>query len=207
MKRAAIIGPSVSDTQAETAIDVVTVRANSRKSLPMMPPINSSGMNTATSDTVIDTTVNPISLAPASAASKGVSPSSTWRKMFSTTTIASSTTKPTAIVSPISDRLSRLKPPRYIAAKEPSNASGTVTDGITVTQKLRMNIMITSTTSMTVRASVNSTSTTAARMVRVRSTTVTTLMEGGMTAVRAGSRALILSTVSMTLAPGCLLMM
>ena len=36
--------------------------------------------------------------------------------MFSTTTIASSTTKPTAIVSAISDRLSRLKLSRYIAA-------------------------------------------------------------------------------------------
>ena len=36
--------------------------------------------------------------------------------MFSTTTMASSTTKPTAMVSAISDRLSRLKLSRYIAA-------------------------------------------------------------------------------------------
>src|ERR1700676_503980 len=124
--------------------------------------------------------------------------------MFSTTTIASSTTKPTAIVSAIRDRLSRLKPKRYIAAQAPNNASGTVTDGMTVTQKLRMNIMITSTTSTTVRPSANSTSATEARMVMVRSRTVTTLTEGGIAAVSAGSRALMLSTVSMTLAPGCL---
>ena len=35
-------------------------------------------------------------------------PASTWREMFSMTTIASSTTNPVAIVSAISDRLSRL---------------------------------------------------------------------------------------------------
>src|SRR5579862_8763103 len=124
--------------------------------------------------------------------------------MFSTTTMASSTTKPTAMVSAISERLSKLKPRRYIAAQEPNNASGTVTDGITVTQKLRMNIRITMTTSTTVRPSVNSTSATEARMVMVRSRTVETLTEGGMLAVSAGSRALMVSTVSMTLAPGCL---
>ena len=39
---------------------------------------------------------------------KGFSPSSMWRTMFSSMTIASSTTKPTESVSAISDRLSRL---------------------------------------------------------------------------------------------------
>src|SRR5579883_3437007 len=124
--------------------------------------------------------------------------------MFSTTTMASSTTKPTAMVSAISERLSRLKPSRYIAADEPSNASGTVTDGITVTQKSRINIRITITTRTTVMARVDSTSATEARMVVVRSRMVETLMEGGMLAVNNGSRALMVSTVSMTLAPGCL---
>ena len=110
MKREHSIGASVSDTSADTAIDAVTVRANSRNSRPMMPPISSSGMNTAISDTLIDSTVKPISREPLSAASNGGSPSSMWRWMFSTTTMASSTTKPTAMVSAISDRLSRLKP-------------------------------------------------------------------------------------------------
>ncbi len=67
-------------------------------------------MNTATSDTVSEITVKPISRAPFSAASIGLSPSSRWRTMFSIITIASSTTKPVPIVSAISDRLSRLKP-------------------------------------------------------------------------------------------------
>ncbi len=85
-----------------------SVMANSRKRRPTIPPISRIGMNTATSDTLIDTTVNPISLAPRSAASMGGTPASRWRVMFSITTIASSTTKPVAIVSAISDRLSRL---------------------------------------------------------------------------------------------------
>ena len=124
--------------------------------------------------------------------------------MFSTTTMASSTTKPTAMVSAISDRLSRLKFIRYIAANEPASASGTVTLGMSVAQKLRRNRRITITTRQMVSASVNSTSSTEARIVTVRSRMVSTFTAGGMRAVSCGNSALIASTMSMTLAPGCL---
>ena len=67
---------SVSDTSAETAIEAVTVRANSRNRRPMMPPISSKGMNTAISEQEIDRTVKPISLEPLIAASNGEAPSS-----------------------------------------------------------------------------------------------------------------------------------
>src|SRR6185436_18767162 len=50
MKREHSIGASVSDTSAETAIEAVTVKANSRNRRPMIPPMSSSGMNTAISD-------------------------------------------------------------------------------------------------------------------------------------------------------------
>src|SRR5471032_3265270 len=100
--------------------------------------------------------------------------------MFSTTTMASSTTNPTAMVSAISERLSRLKLSRYIAAAEPASASGTVTLGISVAQKLRRNRNTTITTSAMVSARVNSTSETEARMVVVRSRIVVTSTEGGM---------------------------
>ena len=65
-------------------------------------------MNTATSDRLIDSTVKPTSRAPWIAASKRGMPASMWRVMFSSTTMASSTTKPVAMMSAISDRLSRL---------------------------------------------------------------------------------------------------
>jgi len=82
------------------------VTANSWNSRPTMPPMNSTGRNTATSDRLIDSTVKPTSRAPLSAAASGVRPSSTWRMMFSSTTMASSTTKPVATISAMSDRLS-----------------------------------------------------------------------------------------------------
>ncbi|MNM79949.1 hypothetical protein D3C81_918970 [compost metagenome] len=47
----------------------VTLRANSRNSRPTMPPMNSSGMNAAISEKLMDITVKPISAAPFKAAS------------------------------------------------------------------------------------------------------------------------------------------
>ena len=82
------------------------VTENSRNRRPMMPLISNSGISTATSEIEIEMTVKPISPAPLIAAGNGFMPSSTWRWMFSSTTIASSTTKPTAMVSAISERLS-----------------------------------------------------------------------------------------------------
>ena len=69
--------------------------------------MNMSGMNTATSDRVIDRMVKPISREPRNAASRTGTPASMWRTMFSSITIASSTTKPTERVSASSERLSR----------------------------------------------------------------------------------------------------
>ena len=48
----------------ETRIAAVMVTANSRSSRPTTPPMNNTGMNTATSDTVIDRIVNAISFEP-----------------------------------------------------------------------------------------------------------------------------------------------
>ena len=75
--------------------------------------------------------------------------------MFSIITIASSTTKPTAIVRPMSDRLSRLYPSAYITPKVATSESGTTTLGITVAQKLRRNRKMTITTRPMVNASVS----------------------------------------------------
>ena len=84
-------------------------------------------------------------------------------------TMASSTTKPVAIVSAISERLSRLKPSRYIAPNVPTSDSGTDRLGMIVPRELRKNTKITITTSTMARSSSNSTSATEARIVTVRS--------------------------------------
>ena len=72
----------------------------------MIPPMKNTGKNTAASEIVMDKMVNPISREPLSAASITPSPISMCRTMFSSITIASSTTKPTESVNAISDKLS-----------------------------------------------------------------------------------------------------
>ena len=72
--RLAIMGVSVSDTKPEIRIEMLMTTANSWNSRPSSPPMNKTGMNTATSDRVIDRIVKPISLEPSSAACSGVLP-------------------------------------------------------------------------------------------------------------------------------------
>src|SRR5947209_13671893 len=59
------------------------------------------------------------------------------RTMFSSMTMASSTTNPTDRVSAIRDRLSRLYPSRYITTKVPTMDIGSATLGMAVAERLR----------------------------------------------------------------------
>ncbi len=83
--------------------------------------------------------------------------------------MASSTTKPLAIASAISDRLSSEKPNRYITAQVPISDTGTATAGINVARTFRRNTKTTAITSTTEISRVVSISETEARMVNVRS--------------------------------------
>ncbi|MCY1429734.1 hypothetical protein D9M71_456640 [compost metagenome] len=76
MNRAHKVGARVSDTTTDMRMVEVAVRANSLNRRPTTPPMNSSGMNAATSEKLIDTTVKPISPAPLIAASRLLSPAS-----------------------------------------------------------------------------------------------------------------------------------
>ncbi|MNT51860.1 hypothetical protein D3C72_1888470 [compost metagenome] len=107
-KRLASIGTKVSDTMADTSTASETTTANSWNSKPITPGMKKMGMNTATSETEIEMMVKPISFAPSRAARIGFLPISIWRTMFSSTTMASSTTRPTARVMPSRETLSRL---------------------------------------------------------------------------------------------------
>ena len=113
--------------------------------------------------------------------------------MFSIITMASSTTKPVATVSAISDRLLRLKPARYITAKVPTSDSGTDRLGMRVARTLRRKRKMTSTTRPTASASSICTSRTEARMVVVRSLSTTTSTAAGRPLRSCGSSALTLS--------------
>ena len=122
--------------------------------------------------------------------------------MFSIMTMASSTTKPVAMVSAISVRLLMEKPARYMMPKVPTSDSGTTTLGIKVAVRLRRNTKVTITTSATASSISNCTSATESRMVWVRSDTTVTSSVAGSDARSCGSSALIRLTTSITLAPG-----
>ncbi len=101
------MGVRVRETNPEISTAVPMVTANSRNRRPTMPPMNSTGMNTAARDRVMDTMVKLISREPSRAARCGPAPSSMWRTMFSSMTMASSTTKPSESMRAMRDRLSR----------------------------------------------------------------------------------------------------
>ena len=71
------------------------VKPKLRKNRPTTAPMNATGKKITTSDKVVAMTAKAISLVPSSAASRGGRfSSSIWRKMFSSTMMASSITIP-----------------------------------------------------------------------------------------------------------------
>src|ERR1700722_1603364 len=99
--------------------------------------------------------------------------------MFSITTMASSTTKPTEMVNAMREILSRLNLRRYITANVPAKASGTVTQAMNVVETRRRNTKQTTTTSPTLISREVCTSATEARMVIVRSLWMSKWIAGG----------------------------
>ena len=67
-RREHIIGVVVSETSNETMIVSARVTPNSRNSRPIIPPIIKMGIKTATSEILMERTVDPISSAPLKAA-------------------------------------------------------------------------------------------------------------------------------------------
>ena len=192
----------VSEITSEIITAADNVTANSRNSRPVCPSMNSSGMNTATSDRLIDSTVKPTSRAPRSAAAMRSMPPSMWREVFSNTTIASSTTKPVATVSAIRLRLFRLKPSKYITPKVPSSDTTVATAGITVARRLRKKAPTTRITSAIEISRVISISRSEARIEFVPSEATRISTSDGNWACNSGNSARTPSTVSMTLASG-----
>ena len=102
----AIIGVRVRATNAEIATAPASATDSSRNSRPVLPSMKPTGRNTATSTVVVAMTANATCLVPRDAATSRGSPRSARRWMFSSTTIASSTTRP--IASTIASSVSRL---------------------------------------------------------------------------------------------------
>src|ERR1043166_492048 len=99
--------------------------------------------------------------------------------MFSSMTIASSTTKPTESVSASKVMLLIEKPKAYISAQVLISDTGTANDGMTVAAAERRNRKITNTTSEMAMPSVTSTSSTESRIETERSIRNCMAMDAG----------------------------
>src|SRR5450631_2644713 len=122
--------------------------------------------------------------------------------MFSSTTMASSTTNPVEIANAINDRLSRLYPSRYIPPNVPTSDKGTAMLGMIVARTVRRNANTTKITRMMEMIKVVSISLTEARTVTVRSIAMLRVIAGEIEDCRYGIMARTRSTVSIMLAPG-----
>ena len=107
----------VSDTNAEIKTAQASVTPNSRNNLPINPSKKITGRNTTASVIDVETTAKKISLLPSNAALRIGNPLSSFLKIFSVTTIPSSTTKPVASTMPNSVRTLMVKPEMYMMKK------------------------------------------------------------------------------------------
>ena len=102
---------------------------NSRNSLPTKPSKKMSGRKTAASVIEIEITAIKISFEPFIAASSGDKPSSIFLKIFSVTTIPSSTTKPVASTIASNVNTFTEKPIKYMTKKVPIKETGMSING------------------------------------------------------------------------------
>src|SRR5262249_42955725 len=132
----------------------------------------------------------------------GRMPPSTWRTMFSSMTMASSTTKPTDNVSARSVMLLIENPNTYIAAQVPISDTGTASAGMIVAEVERRNRKITRMTRTTAMKSDSCTLHTDARIDTERSMSTSMRIDGGIDARYCGKRSRTESTTATVLASG-----
>ncbi|MCY1512518.1 hypothetical protein D9M68_469800 [compost metagenome] len=191
-----ITGDSVSAITPDTTTAPASVKANSLNSDPVSPPMRPMGAYTAASVSVIAITGPATSRAPINAACTRDLPSSMWRCTFSTTTMASSTTRPMA--STIASSVSRLmlKPNSSISAAAPSIDSGMVTTGMSTARSEPRHRKITSTTMAMASSNVFCTSSIEASMKRASSKGSCTSTPGGRFCLMPGSRSRMRFTIT-----------
>ena len=123
--------------------------------------------------------------------------------MFSSITIASSTTKPMERMSAIIDRLFSEKPSICMTANVPRIENGSASAGIIVADPLCRNRKMTPTTRSSVTTIVAWISENALRIVRERSWRGVRCAAGGICASNCGRSFLTASVTSIVLTPGC----
>src|SRR4051812_22370777 len=118
------------ETKQEITVEAAIVTANCLKNSPEIPEIKAEGTKTAHKVSAIEIRALPTSSIVLCAASKADMPERRLRSTFSTTTIASSTTIPTAKTKPKSERLLTEMPSTYRMANVPTRDTGIAITGI-----------------------------------------------------------------------------
>ena len=135
-----------------------TTTPNSLNKRPTNPCKNMMGKNTTASVSEVDITAKKISFEPLIAASFGDIPSSIFLKMFSVTTIPSSTTKPVAKTIASNVKILIENPARYMIKNAPINETGISINGRNAMSQSRKKRKIISTTNKKAMSNVSSTS-------------------------------------------------
>ncbi len=149
---------------AEMSIDTEIFSANCLKNAPVMPPKKALGSSTELRTRVMARIGPVISFMALIVASRTGRPFSSQRSMFSSTTIASSTTMPMASTSPNSVSVLSVKPSSFITTKVPtSDTDMSITGKSRAFQSCRKSRM-TRATKTTDSRSVSKTSLTDSRM-------------------------------------------
>jgi len=181
------------------------VKPKLERNWPMTPGMNATGANTTTSERVVAVTARPTSSVAARAASIGpMSFSSTKRKMFSSTTMASSMTMPTASVSASMVSQFRLKPSAFMRVKVAITEHGMATAEITVARQLPMKRNTTTLASSAPTIRCFCTSASDMRMKRAWSRVIATSTPAGRPGRICSRRRVTASTVATVFAPDCL---
>ena len=141
-------------------VEAAIVTANCLKNWPEIPLMKAEGMKTAQSVRAIATSAPPTSSIVRWAASRGDKPWLRLRSTFSTTTIASSTTMPTASTRPNRLRLLSERPKADRTANVPMSEIGMAMIGTMEARQVCRNTITTTTTSATASKIVRTTSAT-----------------------------------------------
>ena len=163
------------------------------------------GVKTAASVSVIAMTANCTSRVPRMAASRGFMPSSICLKIFSRTTIASSTTSPIAKTSASKVSVLIEKPAAYIKVQAPIRHTGIVTSGMIEARKVPRNTKITKATSATASMMVRNTASRDLSINTVVSFAMRTFRPWGRLCCSFGNSALSAAASTSGLAVACLI--
>ena len=192
----------VRDTKAEINTAAARVTPNSLNNLPTNPSRKITGKNTTASVKEVDITAKNISLLPSSAAFRIGSPSSSFRKIFSVTTIPSSTTNPVANTIPNKVNILMENPNRYMIKKVAISEMGISINGRSAISQLRKKKNITKTTSEKEIIKVSFTSLSERRIISVLSIITLNSISDLFDFFIPSSRFRNSSAISMLFAPG-----